>query len=132
MVVLTKKSKLFIKAKLTVSKSCLLGPACFMICCILGVSRLQNLSFLRRLSTKSIFFQLFWHFHISPEALEAKLEIAYFFNITFPRIAIVEVLYVSGGQLVLEIWLKTSNNFLDFRIFLQFCKNAKSTKLIIF
>ena len=33
--ILTKKSKIFIKAKLTVSKSCLLGLLCFMIFCIL-------------------------------------------------------------------------------------------------
>ena len=45
--ILTKKSKIFIKAKLTVSKSCLLEPTCFMISCILGVAHLQNLSFLR-------------------------------------------------------------------------------------
>ena len=43
MVILTKKSKIFIKAKLTVSKSCLLEPTCFMISCILGVAHLQNL-----------------------------------------------------------------------------------------
>ena len=46
--VLIKKLKIFIKAKLTVSKSCLLGPAYFMICCILGDAHLQSLSFLRR------------------------------------------------------------------------------------
>ena len=33
MVILTKKSKIFIKAKLTVSKSCLLGPACLGVLC---------------------------------------------------------------------------------------------------
>ena len=54
--VLIKKSKIFIKAKLSVSKSCLLGPACFMICYILGDAHLQNLSFLRGLSTEFIFF----------------------------------------------------------------------------
>ena len=48
--------KIFIEAKLTVSKSCLLGPTCFMICCILGDAHLENLSFLRRLSTEFIFF----------------------------------------------------------------------------
>ena len=56
MVILTKKSKIFIKAKLTVSKSCLLGPAYFMIYCILEDAHLQNLSFLRGLSTEFIFF----------------------------------------------------------------------------
>ena len=56
MAFLTKKSKIFIKAKLTVSKKCILGPACFMICCILGDAHSQNLSFLRRPSTKFIFF----------------------------------------------------------------------------
>ena len=35
MAILTKKSKIFIKAKLTVSKSCLLGHLGFMIFCIL-------------------------------------------------------------------------------------------------
>ena len=54
--VLIKKSKIFMKAKLTVSKSCLLGPACFMICCILGVAHTQNLCFLRGLLTEFIFF----------------------------------------------------------------------------
>ena len=47
MIILTKILKIFIKAKLTVSKSCSLGPACFMISCILGVAHLQNFSFLR-------------------------------------------------------------------------------------
>ena len=56
MVILTKKSKLFIKTKLTVSKSCLLGPVYFMIYCILEDAHLQNLSFLRGLSTEFIFF----------------------------------------------------------------------------
>ena len=41
-------TKIFIKATLTVPKSCRLGPACFMICCILGDAYLQSLSFLRR------------------------------------------------------------------------------------
>ena len=56
MVILTKESKKFIKAKLTFSKSCLLGSTCFMICCILGDAHLQNLSFLRGPSTEFIFF----------------------------------------------------------------------------
>ena len=56
MVILTNESKNFIKAKLTVSKSCLLGPTYFMICCILGDAHLKNLSFLRRPSTEFIFF----------------------------------------------------------------------------
>ena len=47
MAFLTKKSKIFIKVKLTVSKSCLLGSACIMIGCILGDAHLQSLSFLR-------------------------------------------------------------------------------------
>ena len=65
-----------------VSKSCLLGPACFMICCILGDAHLQNFSFLRRPSMKFIFFfQLFWHWHISQEAWDSKLEIAYFLKL---------------------------------------------------
>ena len=45
MAIFTKKSKIFIKAKLTVSKSCLLGPACFMICCILGDAHLQKVKY---------------------------------------------------------------------------------------
>ena len=56
MAILTKKSKIFIKAKLTVLKSCLLGPTCFMIFCILGDAHLQKLNFLRGLSTELIFF----------------------------------------------------------------------------
>ena len=51
-----KKSINFIKAKLTVSKSCLLGYACFMICYILGDAHLKNHSFLRGPSTEFIFF----------------------------------------------------------------------------
>ena len=39
--ILTKKSKIFIKAKLTVSKSCLLGHLGFMIFCILRGDILQ-------------------------------------------------------------------------------------------
>ena len=42
-----------------VSKSCLLGPACFMICCILGDAHLQNLSFLRALCKKTTYPQKF-------------------------------------------------------------------------
>ena len=52
---IVEKSKIFIKAKLTVSKSCLLRPACFKIYCILGDAHSQNLSFLRGLSTEFIF-----------------------------------------------------------------------------
>ena len=35
MAILTKKSKIFIKAKVILGKSCLLGPLCLMIWCIL-------------------------------------------------------------------------------------------------
>ena len=56
MAFLTKKLKIFTKAKLTVSKICLLGFACFMIYGILRDAHLQNLSFLRGLSTEFIFF----------------------------------------------------------------------------
>ena len=52
MAVLTKKSKIFIKAKLTASKSCLLGLVYSMICCILRdfillSLDLHSLSFIR-------------------------------------------------------------------------------------
>ena len=43
--ILTKKSKIFIKAKLTVLKSCLLELTCFMICCILGDAHLQKVKY---------------------------------------------------------------------------------------
>ena len=45
MVILTKKSKIFIKAKLTVSKSCLLGPVPFMNFCILRGAPLQKVNY---------------------------------------------------------------------------------------
>ena len=47
MAILTKKSKFFIKAKLTVSKSCLLGPACSIIFCILRGAHLQKVKYLK-------------------------------------------------------------------------------------
>ena len=47
MAFLTKKSKFFIKAKLTVSKSCLLGPACSIIFCILRGAHLQKVKYLK-------------------------------------------------------------------------------------
>ena len=47
MAVLTKKSKIFIKAKLTASKSCLLGLVYFMICCILRDAILLSLDLLK-------------------------------------------------------------------------------------
>ena len=75
---LTKKSKIFIQAKLTVSKSCLLEPACFMICCILGDPHLQNLSFLRRLSTEIILSTFLTLPHI-PGSLGIKIRNCLFF-----------------------------------------------------
>ena len=84
--VLIRKSKIFIKAKLTVSKSCLLGPAYFMIYCILRDAHLQNLSFLRGPSTESIFFNFS---DIATYYRESKLEIAYFLKNNFQRVAIV-------------------------------------------
>ena len=53
---LTKKSKIFKKVKFMVSKSCPLGPACIMICCISWDAHSQKHSFLRGLSTEFIFF----------------------------------------------------------------------------
>ena len=47
MAVLTKKSKIFIKAKLMVSKSCFLGLVYFMICCILRDAILLSLDLLK-------------------------------------------------------------------------------------
>ena len=41
MAILTIKLKIFMKAKLMVSKSCLQGPARSMICCNLGDAYLQ-------------------------------------------------------------------------------------------
>ena len=57
---MTKKSKEIIQKKLTASKSCVIGPACFMICCILGDAHLNILSFLMGPSTEFIktFFTL--------------------------------------------------------------------------
>ena len=45
MAFLTKKSKIFLKAKLTVSKSCLLGPVPFMNFCILRGAPLQKVNY---------------------------------------------------------------------------------------
>ena len=73
MVILTKKSKIFIKAKLTVSKSCPLGPVYFMIYCILEDAHLQNLSFLRGLSTEFIFF------NFSDTATYSRIKIRIYF-----------------------------------------------------
>ena len=56
MAILTKKSKIFIKAKLTVSKSCLLGPVCFMIFCIFRGGHLQKVKYLKSPSYD------FWNF----------------------------------------------------------------------
>ena len=47
MVILTKKSKIFIKAKLTVSICCLLGTACSIIFCILNGAHLQKVKYLK-------------------------------------------------------------------------------------
>ena len=47
MAVLTKKSKIFIKAKLMASKSCLLGLVYFMICCISRNAILLSLDLLK-------------------------------------------------------------------------------------
>ena len=59
MAVLTKKSKIFIKAKLTASKSCLLGLVYSMICCILRDAILLSLDLLK---FQSLEFQIFYHF----------------------------------------------------------------------
>ena len=56
MAVLTKKSKIFIKAKLTASKSCLLGLVYSMICCILRDVILLSLDLLK---FQSLEFQIF-------------------------------------------------------------------------
>ena len=45
MAILTNKSKNFIKAKLTASKSCLLGPVHIMIWCIFGDAYLQKMKY---------------------------------------------------------------------------------------
>ena len=59
MVILTKESKNFIKAKLTVSKSYLLGLVCFMIFCILRGDLIQITKYLCNLSvTLKIFLPL--------------------------------------------------------------------------
>ena len=56
MAILTKKWKIFIKAKLTASKSCLLGLVYSMICCILRDSILLSLDLLK---FQSLEFQIF-------------------------------------------------------------------------
>ena len=54
--ILTKKSKIFIKAKLTVSKSCLLGLLGFLIFCILRGDLLQITKYLCNLSVTMTIF----------------------------------------------------------------------------
>ena len=56
MAIFTKKSKIFIKAKLTVSKSCLLEPVCFMIFSIFRGGHLQKVKYLKSPSYD------FWNF----------------------------------------------------------------------
>ena len=61
---LTKKSKIFIKAKLTVSKSCLLGPVPFMNFCILRGAPLQKVKYWKGPSYdfwNFSYFKLPWH-----------------------------------------------------------------------
>ena len=59
MAILTKKSKIFIKAKLTASKSCLLRLVYILICCILRDAILLSLDLLK---FQSLEFQIFYHF----------------------------------------------------------------------
>ena len=85
------------------------GPAFFMICCILGDAHLQNLSFLRGLLTEFIFFN-FSDTATYPRKLgNQKSEIAYFFNITFPRIAIGRL---TGKPALIRVKLFQSNAIL--------------------
>ena len=56
MVILTKKSKIFIKAKLTDSKSCLVRFVYLMICCISRDTILLSLDLLK---FQSLEFQIF-------------------------------------------------------------------------
>ena len=59
MAILSKELKNFIKAKLTASKSCLLGLVYFIICCILRDAILLSLDLLK---FQSLEFQTFQHF----------------------------------------------------------------------
>jgi len=59
MAIFNKKLKIFVKVKLTASKSCQLGLAYFMICCILSDAILLSLDFLK---FQSLEFQIFLHF----------------------------------------------------------------------
>ena len=64
MAIFTKKSKIFIKAKLTASKSCLLGPTCSMIFSIFRGAHLQKVKYLKSPSYDFWNFsyaQLHWH-----------------------------------------------------------------------
>ena len=54
--ILTKKSKIFIKAKLTVSKSCLLGLLCFMILFVLVDAILQKGGYFKNWSGNFLFY----------------------------------------------------------------------------
>ena len=64
MAIFTKKSKFFIKAKLTASKSCLLGPTCSMVFSIFRDAHLQKVKYLKSPSYDFWNFsyaQLHWH-----------------------------------------------------------------------
>ena len=64
MAIFTKKSKFFIKAKLTASKSCLLGPTCSMIFSIFRDAHLKKVKYLKSPSYNFWNFsyaQLHWH-----------------------------------------------------------------------
>ena len=64
MAIFTKKSKFFIKAKLTASKSCLLGPTCSMIFSIFRGAHLPKVKYLKSPSYDFWNFsyaQLHWH-----------------------------------------------------------------------
>ena len=73
-VILTKRSKNFIKAKLTVSKSCLLGLLCFMIFCILRDGLILITKYISSESSSCHFLLLHNPFMISYHILSPVLD----------------------------------------------------------
>ena len=83
MAILTTKIKNFHKSKVDGHKKLSTGARLFYDLLHFRGCPFTKPQFSQKALNRIHFFQLFWHCHISQEAWESKLEIAYFFNITF-------------------------------------------------
>ena len=70
------------------------------------------------------FFQHFWHCWIFQDAWESKLEIAYFFTITFLRIAIVDGPFFNKKKLKIRILYKCLMHFFKLQGFFWFLETS--------